>query len=72
MDTPFKWMKQVALHFGGTSRGLAMSWPGHITDAGGIRRQFHAFTTPSSGERAGVRGLERRKTLGFHPLTLTL
>jgi arylsulfatase A-like enzyme len=41
MDTPFKWMKQVASHFGGTAQGLAMSWPGHITDVGGIRRQFH-------------------------------
>ncbi|MGB7550217.1 MAG: arylsulfatase, partial [Chromatiaceae bacterium] len=41
MDTPFKWMKQVASHFGGTSQGVAMSWPGHIKDVGGIRRQFH-------------------------------
>jgi arylsulfatase len=41
MDTPFKWMKQVASHFGGTAQGVAMSWPGHITDLGGIRRQFH-------------------------------
>ncbi len=41
MDTPFKWTKQVASHFGGTSQGLAMSWPGHITDVGGTRRQFH-------------------------------
>ncbi len=41
MDTPFKWMKQVASHFGGTAQGLAMSWPGHIQDMGGIRRQFH-------------------------------
>jgi len=40
MDTPFKWMKQVASHYGGTAQGVAMSWPGHITDAGGIRRQF--------------------------------
>jgi arylsulfatase A-like enzyme len=40
-DTPFKWMKQVASHFGGTAQGVAMSWPGHITDPGGIRRQFH-------------------------------
>ena len=40
-DTPFKWMKQVPSHFGGTAQGLAMSWPGHITDVGGIRRQFH-------------------------------
>ena len=41
MDTPFKWVKQVPSHFGGTAQGLAMSWPGHITDVGGIRRQFH-------------------------------
>ena len=41
MDTPFKWVKQVASHRGGTAQGMAMSWPGHITDVGGIRRQFH-------------------------------
>jgi arylsulfatase len=41
MDTPFKWCKQVASHFGGTAQGMAMSWPGHIQDAGGIRTQFH-------------------------------
>ena len=40
LDTPFKWMKQVASHFGGTAQGVAMSWPGHINDVGGIRRQF--------------------------------
>jgi arylsulfatase len=41
MSTPFKWVKQVASHFGGTAQGVAMSWPGHISDVGGIRRQFH-------------------------------
>jgi arylsulfatase A-like enzyme len=40
-DTPFKWMKQVPSHFGGTAQGMAISWPGHIGDPGGIRRQFH-------------------------------
>src|SRR5712672_2563128 len=40
-DTPFKWTKQVASHFGGTRQGLAIAWPGHIKDVGGIRRQFH-------------------------------
>jgi arylsulfatase A-like enzyme len=40
-DTPFKWTKQVASHFGGTRQGLAISWPGHINDVGGIRTQFH-------------------------------
>jgi len=41
LDTPFKWTKQVASHYGGTSQGMAISWPGHINDVGGIRRQFH-------------------------------
>ena len=40
-DTPFKWMKQVASHFGGTAQGVCMSWSGHIKDVGGIRTQFH-------------------------------
>jgi arylsulfatase A-like enzyme len=40
-DAPFKWTKQVASHFGGTRQGLAISWPGHIKDAGAIRTQFH-------------------------------
>jgi arylsulfatase A-like enzyme len=39
-DTPFKWVKQVASHFGGTRQGMCISWPGHITDTGGIRTQF--------------------------------
>jgi len=41
MDTPFKWVKQVASHFGGTAQGMVVSWPGHINDVGGIRSQFH-------------------------------
>ena len=40
-DSPFKWTKQVASHFGGTRQGMAISWPGHIKDVGGIRTQFH-------------------------------
>src|SRR6202021_2853502 len=40
-DTPFKWTKQVASHFGGTRQGLAISWPGHINAVGGLRAQFH-------------------------------
>jgi arylsulfatase A-like enzyme len=40
-DTPFKWTKQIASFFGGTRNGVAISWPGHIKDAGGIRTQFH-------------------------------
>ena len=41
LDAPFQWMKQVASHFGGTRNGLAVSWPRHITDVGGLRDQFH-------------------------------
>jgi N-sulfoglucosamine sulfohydrolase-like protein len=40
-DTPFSWTKQIASHFGGIRQGMAMAWPGHIKDAGGIRNQFH-------------------------------
>jgi arylsulfatase len=39
-DTPFKWTKQIASHFGGTKQGMAVAWPGHINDAGGVRWQF--------------------------------
>lgn len=56
MDTPFKWTKQVASHFGGTAQGVAMSWPGHINDLGGIRRQFHHVIdiVPTIFEATGI------------------
>jgi len=56
MDTPFKWVKQVPSHFGGTAQGMVMSWPGHITDAGGIRQQFHHFIdiVPTILEASGI------------------
>ena len=40
-DTPYKWTKQIPSFFGGTRNGMAIAWPGHIKDAGGIRNQFH-------------------------------
>ena len=40
-DTPFKWTKQMASHFGGTKQGVCMAWPNRIKDVGGIRHQFH-------------------------------
>jgi arylsulfatase A-like enzyme len=40
-DTPYKWTKQIPSFFGGTKQGMAISWPGHINDPGGIRWQFH-------------------------------
>jgi arylsulfatase A-like enzyme len=56
-DTPFKWTKQVASHFGGTRQGMAISWPGHIDDAGGIRTQFHHVIdiVPTILEAVGIR-----------------
>ena len=40
-DTPYKWTKQMASHFGGTRQGMCIAWPGRIKDKGGIRNQFH-------------------------------
>lgn len=56
-DTPFKWVKQVASHFGGTRQGVAISWPGHINDVGGIRHQFHHMIdiVPTILEAAGIK-----------------
>ena len=34
-------MKQVASHFGGTRNAMAVQWPARISDAGGLRTQFH-------------------------------
>jgi arylsulfatase A-like enzyme len=55
-DTPFKWVKQVASHFGGTAQGMAISWPGHINDVGGVRRQFHHIIdiAPTILDAAGI------------------
>jgi arylsulfatase A-like enzyme len=56
-DTPFKWTKQIASHFGGTRQGLAISWPNRIKDAGGIRTQFHHIidVVPTILEATGVK-----------------
>jgi arylsulfatase len=59
-DTPFKWTKQVASHFGGTRQGMVISWPGHIKDVGGIRSQFHHIIdiVPTILEATGVKAPE--------------
>ena len=72
MDTPFKWVKQVPSHFGGTAQGVVMSWPGHIRDPGGIRRQFsHVIDiVPTILEATGIpapdtiNGIEQRPIEG--------
>jgi len=69
-DTPFKWTKQVASHFGGTRQGLAISWPGHIKDPGGIRTQFHHVIdiVPTILEAAGVQAPEVVKGIPQKPI----
>ena len=55
-DTPYKWTKQIASHFGGTRQGMAIAWPAVIKDAGGIRNQFHHVIdiAPTILEAAGI------------------
>ena len=69
-DTPFKWTKQVASHFGGTRQGLAISWPGHITDAGGIRTQFHHVIdiVPTILEATGIKAPEEVNGIKQKPI----
>jgi arylsulfatase A-like enzyme len=56
-DTPFSWTKQIASHFGGIRQGMCVSWPGHITDLGGVRHQFHHVidVVPTILEVCGIR-----------------
>ena len=74
-DTPFKWTKQIASHFGGTRQGLRgkMARPHH--DVGGIRAQFHIalISCPQSWKpRAPLGGqrdqaeADRRRGHGVH------
>src|SRR3546814_7549681 len=56
MSTPFQWLKEIASHFGGTSNGMVLSWPGHITQPGGVRSQFTHVpdVAPTLYEAAGL------------------
>ena len=69
-DTPFKWTKQVASHFGGTRQGLAISWPGHIKDVGGIRTQFHHVIdiVPTILEATGIKAPETVNGITQRPI----
>jgi len=69
-DTPFKWTKQVASHFGGTRQGMAISWPGHINDPGGIRTQFHHMIdiVPTILEAAGIQAPEEVNGIKQKPI----
>jgi arylsulfatase A-like enzyme len=69
-DTPFKWVKQVASHFGGTRQGMAISWPGHINEPGGIRTQFHHMIdiVPTILEAAGLRAPDTVDGIAQRPI----
>lgn len=56
MDTPYKWTKQVASHWGGTRNGTIIHWPKAIKEKGGIRNQFcHVIDiAPTILEAAGI------------------
>jgi arylsulfatase len=56
-SAPFKWMKRVPSHFGGTRNGLVVSWPAHIKEKGGLRTQFHHVVdiVPTIYEAVGVK-----------------
>ena len=69
-DTPFKWTKQVASHFGGTRQGMAVAWPNRIKDAGGIRTQFHHIIdiVPTILEATGVQAPVMVKGIAQKPI----
>jgi arylsulfatase A-like enzyme len=69
-DTPFKWTKQVASHFGGTRQGLAISWPARIKDLGGIRTQFHHMIdiVPTILEATGIKAPEMVSGIKQNPI----
>jgi arylsulfatase len=70
MNTPYKWTKQIPSYFGGIRNGMAVAWPGHITDAGGIRNQFHHVidVVPTILEAAGIRAPESVNGISQKPI----
>lgn len=56
-DTPFTWFKQNASRLGGIRQCMAVSWPRHIKDKGGLREQFmHVIdVAPTLLEVTGIR-----------------
>ena len=56
MDTPYKWTKQVASHWGGTRNGKVVHWPNGIDARDEMRWQFHHVidVAPTILEAAGL------------------
>src|SRR5213596_474887 len=69
-DTPFQWTKQIASHFGGTRQGMAISWPGHIKDLGGVRTPFHHVIdiVPTILEACGIKAPEEVNGIKQKPI----
>ncbi len=69
-DTPFRWTKQIASHFGGTRQGMAISWPARIKDEGGIRNQFHHIIdiVPTLLEATGIRAPDTVDGIAQRPI----
>ena len=60
----------MASSFSGTRQGMAMSWPGHITDVGGIRTQFHHMIdiVPTLLEASGIQAPAIVNGVGQRPI----
>ena len=58
-NTPFQWYKRW-VHAGGVRDPLIVRWPGHVTDPGSIRSQYHHVTdvVPTILEVVGVEAPE--------------
>ena len=56
LDSPFRWMKQIASHLGGIRNGLVIRWPGHVMPSNFVRSQFAHITdiAPTIMEAAHV------------------
>lgn len=56
LNTPYRFAKQVASHYGGTRNGMIVHWPAGITRTGGVRHQWHHCidVVPTILEAAGI------------------
>ena len=70
LDTPFKWMKQIASNFGGTRDPLIVVWPNHIKGRGGQRTQFTDVddVVPTVYQVAGITPPSRVSGIDQQPL----
>jgi arylsulfatase A-like enzyme len=77
MNSPLKYAKRQASHFGGTRNGLVISWPKRIKDGGALRTQFSDVSdiVPTILDAAGipqpktVNGVEQKPMSGISMLS---